>query len=68
MGQFDMQLGPSLSDLMTQKAMQQAQIKQAGQQSQLSGLQLQEAQQGQTFCRLLVGGQLRPRLVTPQFR
>lgn len=47
MGRFDMDIGPSLSDLMTQKAVQQAQIGAIGQESQLRQLQMQTAQQGQ---------------------
>lgn len=45
MGQFDLQSSPSLRDLMTQKAMQQAQLGAMGQESQLRNLQMQGAQQ-----------------------
>lgn len=46
MGRFDMEVGPSLSDLMTQRSMQQAQIGAMGQESQLRNLQMQTAQRG----------------------
>lgn len=45
MPNFNMDIGPSLSDLMTQKAVQQAQIGAMGQESQLRNLQMQGAQQ-----------------------
>jgi len=45
MGAYDMQIGPSLSDLMNQRAMQQAQIFNAGQDAQMRNLQLQQGQQ-----------------------
>lgn len=43
MGRFDIDSGPSLSELMTQRAMQQAQLGVIGQESQLRNLQMQGA-------------------------